>query len=244
MKRVSIYRHDFEYAKANNETEQYRASSEADRACAQAIDKAVQDSNFQLYHYDLPTAARTVIKEHGAERVQNVLAHILRHYDWDGRLSANNKEWAKGFDLPRLSRPIVVNTHLAVLDGFINEVRKAVMEKALQPVQPGGTPGEYKYYATSRPIDIGTLPRKPKPESVVNFDSKRYVEDRTFAAWGYACYSEPLTKRQLSHYELRGAASNPPERASVVEHLKSGRQEAQQAKPPQPERGKKREAEI
>lgn len=237
----AIYPHSFDTARENGEQDLFWESNKIDRGCARAIDKAVRDSNYEPYHYDLPAAAKSVISEYGAERVKWVLAQVLQQHEWDGRLSQNSKEWAKGFNLPPCSHPIMVNTHLSILDGFINEVRKAALEKELQPAQPGDTPGEYKYYALRRPIDIGTLPREPRPESVVNFDSKRFVDDRSFSAWGYAYYSKPLTKKQIAEYELRADSSNPPGRASVVDRLKAGRTER---KPPQTGRGRKREAEI
>lgn len=98
-----------------------------------AIDKAVLDSNYELYRYDLKKAVATVIAECGAERVSNVLAdYIHRHY-YDGRISHQNKEWAKDFEKSDNRYGLVFDTHPAVLDGFISEAR--VQIKELEKVQ-------------------------------------------------------------------------------------------------------------
>lgn len=59
------------------------------------IDKAISDSNYELYRYNLKQAAATVIEEHGAEKVSRTLAEYIARHDYDGRISEKNKEWAK-----------------------------------------------------------------------------------------------------------------------------------------------------
>ncbi len=94
------------------------------------IDKAISDSNYELYRYNLKQAAATVIEEHGAEKVNRILAEYVVRHDYDGRISANNKEWAKNFDIPENRYPPVFHTHPTVLDGFITEAQ--VQIKALE----------------------------------------------------------------------------------------------------------------
>ncbi len=97
------------------------------------IDKAISDSNYELYRYNLKQAAATVIEEHGAEKVSRTLAEYVARHDYDGRISEKNKEWAKSFDIPENRYPPVFRTHPTVLDGFITEAQVQIkaLEKAV-----------------------------------------------------------------------------------------------------------------
>lgn len=92
------------------------------------IDKAISDSNYELYRYNLKQAAATVIKEHGAEAVSRTLAEYIARHDYDGRISAKNKEWAKTFDIPENKYAPVLRTHPTVIDGFISEACSQMKE--------------------------------------------------------------------------------------------------------------------
>ena len=103
------------------------------------IDKAISDSNYELYRYNLKQAAATVIEEHGAEKVSRTLAEYVVRHDYDGRISEKNKEWAKSFDIPENRYPPVFHTHPTVLDGFITEAQTQIktFEKSVsQPELP------------------------------------------------------------------------------------------------------------
>lgn len=100
------------------------------------IDKAISDSNYELYRYNLKQAVATVIEEHGAEKVSRTLAEYISRHDYDGQISEKNKEWAKRFDIPENRYPPVFHTHPAVLDGFITEAQtqiKALEKSVSQP---------------------------------------------------------------------------------------------------------------
>lgn len=103
------------------------------------IDKAISDSNYELYRYNLKQAAATVIEEHGAEKVSRTLAEYISRHDYDRRISEKNKEWAKSFNIPENRYPPVFHTHPAVLDGFITEAQtqiKALEKSVSQPELP------------------------------------------------------------------------------------------------------------
>ena len=124
-----LYRQDADYARQYDELLLYRDSNRLNTACAEAIDKAIHDSNYALYRYDLDSAAKKVIGEYGAERVVWVLAATLQNLDHDGRFSHGNKNWGKSFAVPgEKSVYYTVKTHPAVLDGFIDATRKVLME--------------------------------------------------------------------------------------------------------------------
>ena len=70
--------------------------------------------------------------------------------------------------------------------------------------------GQYKYYLTGRPVDIGTFPKTENgPVKINSFDNREWVENATFRAWGYVAYDAPLTPQQINDYELRPATDNP-----------------------------------
>ena len=103
------------------------------------IDKAISDSNYELYRYNLKQAAATVIEEHGAEKVSRTLAEYIVRHGYDGRISEKNKEWAMSFDIPENRYPPVFHTHPVVLDGFITEAQaqiKALEKSVSQPELP------------------------------------------------------------------------------------------------------------
>jgi hypothetical protein len=121
-----VYKQDADYARQKDELALYRDSNRMNQVCAKAIDQAVKESNYELYHYDLNTAAQKVIAEYGAERMAWVLAATLQNMDYDGRFSRDNKDWGKAFPIPKeRSVYYTINTHPAILDGFINAARKA-----------------------------------------------------------------------------------------------------------------------
>jgi hypothetical protein len=122
-----IYRHSADHALETDELQAWRDSRDLNAECGIAIDQAITASNYEQYRYDLKTAARTVIDEYGADRVAWVIASNVNYHDSDGRLSNGNKEWAKGFDTPKPD--IYLKTHLAVLDGFVDNFRKVEKEK-------------------------------------------------------------------------------------------------------------------
>jgi len=107
------------------------AEARANADCAVSIDKAVQASYQGEYRYDLKAAVKMVTEEYGARRVAAVLAANLSGADYDGRFSSQNKAWARDFcgnlrdDVPTR---VVLNTHRAILDGFVTRFREVYGE--------------------------------------------------------------------------------------------------------------------
>ena len=68
---------------------------------------------------------------YGEERMNYVLANTVQMSDGDGRYSPGNKAWAKEININNAEddrRTFYVNSHPAVLDGFITAYRKHVKE--------------------------------------------------------------------------------------------------------------------
>ena len=128
---VPLYGRTFEYAKANDEKNLYRQSLQANIECKHEIEQAIRN-NFDGMHLHKGFENK-LIEQFGMDRVKYVLANTVQENDWDGRYSSETKEWAKTVTVTEKSdhrSQFVIGTHPAVLDGFINRVRKA--EKAYE----------------------------------------------------------------------------------------------------------------
>ena len=100
------------------------------------IDKAISDNNYELYHYDLKKAAYTVIEKCGVERTSKILADYINSRGYDGRISSQNKAWAKSFEPPTNRYGPVFKTHPTVLDGFIDSFRDRIKSLEIKSLPP------------------------------------------------------------------------------------------------------------
>ena len=118
----------------------YRNSHKANVACKNAIETAVSD------HYANNSlskeGAKSVLSEFGSDRTLFVLAVTVQHKDWDGRISRDNKAWAKSqpvtpdTDLWGNDRNVyllVDKAHPGLVDLFVNQVRREVKEQEKRP---------------------------------------------------------------------------------------------------------------
>ena len=129
MNMTPLYKHNAEYAREHGELEIYRSSTKANIACKEAIEAAIR-GHFNGMHLD-KAAIHDVIEAYGLERTCYVVANSVQQKAWDGRFSNDNKEWAKQFEIAGTGRPdddrrfqFVVESHPAVFDGFIHELRR------------------------------------------------------------------------------------------------------------------------
>ena len=140
MKQIPVYRQTGMYARENGELEQFRQSNVANIACRAAIEKAIAEYFDGMRLRD--DAAEPVLSEFGSERVMFVLANTVQHKDWDGRFSRENKAWAATFSIEPdvimgMDRRLqfIVNSHPAVLDGFIRMAREAAQNQQCRSVR-------------------------------------------------------------------------------------------------------------
>lgn len=136
MKQIPLYPHTAAYAREHGELEQYRASLQANIACKNAIEAAIRQ-HFDGMHLD-KTAVTEVIAAYGKERTCYVAANTLRQKSWGGRFSPSNKAWAAQFEIAATIHPaydsrdaFMVNSHPAVLDGFIGLLRRECEKPSL-----------------------------------------------------------------------------------------------------------------
>lgn len=129
LRDLPVYPYHADHARENGELEAYRASFRANVSCKEAIEAAIRDN----YHDNRLDAAAVgqVAEQFGQERMLYVLAATVRHFDYDGRISQDNKRWANtipayqngdGVDSDR-SVQFVVGSHPGLTDLFLTQAR-------------------------------------------------------------------------------------------------------------------------
>lgn len=136
-KDTPVYRHDAAYAREHEELPQYRESYQANVACKEAIEKAI-NSNYKDNRLNSQAVMDAVSAEFSTERIQYVLANTVQHKDWDGRISPANKAWAQTVSVTPNPDPwgndrncyfVVDQAHTGLTDLFVTHFRRE-LEKA------------------------------------------------------------------------------------------------------------------
>lgn len=134
MNETYLYPWPAKDARERGELELWCASYKANIACKHSIEAAICRDFDGMYLK--PDCAESVIEEFGFQRVNFVLANTLKVKGYDGRFSLSNKAWAKSVFVPpdpEHNHSFFVESHPAVLDGFIDEARQAwAMEQRRQ----------------------------------------------------------------------------------------------------------------
>ncbi len=163
---LPVYPYPADHARENVELDAYRASFRANVSCKDAIEAAIRD-NYRDNRLDT-AAVGQVAEQFGQERMLYVLAATVRHFDYDGRISRDNKRWANtipvyenkdGMDSDR-SVQFVVSSHPGLTDLFLTQARQeqrlrqpltadeikaeaarllGKLQEPVQPNSPGGT---------------------------------------------------------------------------------------------------------
>lgn len=136
-----LYRQPASYAREHGELEQYRASHKANIACKNAVETAIND-NFDGLHLR-SQAALDVLEQFGPQRTCFVLANTVQLKDWDLRFSPENRKWATHIaitDDGERRCDYSVESHPAVLDGFISRVRRELAMREQPGLQPHAKP--------------------------------------------------------------------------------------------------------
>lgn len=126
-----IYPYSLEYAIKYNERDLWRESYQLNCDCARAIEQAIAEN------YDGSRLAdgseKAVLGEYGFDRVNWVLANTIREKEHDGRISRENKAWAKSCFIPQDTTrfQFVVNSHPGLTNHFVDDVRRAWRELGL-----------------------------------------------------------------------------------------------------------------
>ena len=125
MHETYIYPFSAEEACRRDELSLWRASHQINIACKEAIEEAVRQ-HFDGAHLD-KECLTGVLQEFGYKRTAWVLANTVQQKHWDGRFSQANQAWARQMYIPpdpSHNTDFVVESHPAVLDGFLSQYRR------------------------------------------------------------------------------------------------------------------------
>lgn len=119
-----MYPWSLEDAKDYGEEDLWRESFKENCRCARAIEQAIT-SNFDGYTLNT-SCLKELLDEFGRTRVRFVLANTVQEKIQDGRFSTESRQWCRGTYVPKDSSnwAFSVESHPAVLDGFIRAARK------------------------------------------------------------------------------------------------------------------------
>lgn len=188
-----LYRQSFENAKLTGEIEAYRESRTENIRCKKAIESAISDSfdGFTLNK----NGAKKVIADFGYDRTMWVLAASILNKKDDGRFSRENKEWARSVIpsyLPQKEmREYCVDSHPAVLNGFIDQVKKRYDRLGLV--------GEKQCVQSDKPQDYERKLLILKPE-ILNEQFKDPINQYFYAAGGFGCDPEKSGRKVFGQF--------------------------------------------
>ena len=121
-----LYPYSAGEAKDRGELALWRASHQANISCKRAIEESIRQ-NFDGMRLN-NGCVDEVIAKYGYKRTAWVLSNTIQQKDQDGRFSPANKQWAKRTCIPSdhwHNSDFVVESHPAVLDGFVTQYCKA-----------------------------------------------------------------------------------------------------------------------
>ena len=170
-----LYRRSLEYARQTKQISLWRASHQVNIACKEAIEESIRQG-FDGMHLK-EGCVQGVLEEYGFKRVNWVLANTVREKLWDGRFSQSNKEWARGQKVPPdpdHNCDFVVESHPAVLDGFLREVR-AEFQKMIRGEYKDAYTKEFQRQFNARFKDAkATQERLDSYQPIIDMLSSRY----------------------------------------------------------------------
>ena len=159
---IPIYQQSGEYAREHGDMDAFLASWKANTACRDAIDAAIREGFDGMY---LNADVKGVLAEFGPERVSYVLAATVQGKTWEPRFSRSNHAWAASvpvFDTENHRLAYLISSHPAVLDGFVNMVRKELDAMREQPEQKPSI----KAQLAAKPVPGDQPATKPKDREV------------------------------------------------------------------------------
>lgn len=159
---VPMYPYSAAYASEHGEMAQYNRSYQANSACKEAIEQAIS-AHYAENRLDTEAAVKDVLEKFGTERVQFILASTIQHKNHDGRISQDNKAWAKTIPMPEDSGAsrhcaylVVDGVNPGLTDLFIRQARKTMQEQQKSSV--------LQKLRQEPPVRKPAAPKKREPE--------------------------------------------------------------------------------
>ena len=135
LRTAPLYPHSAAYAREHWEMAQYNLSYQVNSACKEAIEQTIS-AHYAENRLDTEAAVKDVLEKFGAERVQFILANTIQHKNHDGRISQDNKAWAKTIPMPEDSGAsrhcaylVVDGVNPGLTDLFTRQARKTMQEQ-------------------------------------------------------------------------------------------------------------------
>ena len=94
LRTTPVYPYSAAYASEHGKMAQYNLSYQANSACKEAIEQTIS-AHYAENRLDTEAAVKDVLEKFGTERVQFILANTIQRKNYDGRISQDNKAWAK-----------------------------------------------------------------------------------------------------------------------------------------------------
>ena len=127
--KIPVYPYNAKTAQERGEIEKWRESFRENCACAGGIDILIRE-NFDGMHLKDGTVEK-IVELYGYKRVEHVLANTVQERRGDGRFRPDNRVWAESHYIPEDEMHnycFAARSHSAILDGFISNYRKLVMD--------------------------------------------------------------------------------------------------------------------
>ena len=119
-----VFRWSLQSAIETGDVASWRDSYRENCDCARAIERAIAEH----YHDNtLDDGTAPVLERYGFNRVHWILANTVQEKSKDGRISDENKAWAKSFYIPEddVRWHFCVESHPGLTDLFLDQVREA-----------------------------------------------------------------------------------------------------------------------
>ena len=157
--------------------------------CKNAIEQTIKE-NYDGTHLN-PNGAFAVIENFGVERVSFVLANTLHQRFKDRRFSDRNKQWGASIKIPEnirqgvdLNKDYIVNSHSAVLNGFIDLVRHEIAARRIEEIlgkKRIDIAEKTEGYATE--IDMNNHSDIDEAEVTITADTKEFEAEGHEGTW-------------------------------------------------------------
>ncbi|WP_313523824.1 DUF3849 domain-containing protein [Anaerotignum sp.] len=198
-----FYPHSFGEAKRNGEEETYVLSHQANVDCKNAIEQAIRD-NYDGYSLG-KDLAKPVIEQFGFDRVKYVLADTVQHFDNDGRISRDNKAWAKETFVPEdkiMGRDrrteFLLSSHTGLADLFINQYKREYDKLNLWDKTQVNDPKDLNFEGKIMVL---------KPE-ILSEQHKTREEQLFYAYGGFGCSPDKNDRKVMGEFLVDGEKTN------------------------------------
>lgn len=125
VRAANIYLESPQYAVDNGELDKFKESNRISQQCLEDIADAIR-SNYDGWRLNGDIAG-DIINQYGIDMVKYVLATVIKEEEWDGRYSADNRQWLEDVPVSKsedVRRRLTTSVHPGLLDMFTTKVRK------------------------------------------------------------------------------------------------------------------------